>query len=54
MRAKAEAIFGKRRFGPTGSVWLHFDGPRTRFADPVDPTTSDLWSQEPPTDWEDR
>ena len=51
---KAEAIFAKRRSGPTGSTWLHFDGPRMRFSDPIDATTSDLWGQEPPADWEER
>ncbi|CAB4144581.1 DnaB Replicative DNA helicase [uncultured Caudovirales phage] len=33
MKGRAEIIFAKRRFGPTGAVWLTFDGPRTRFAD---------------------
>lgn len=40
---KAELIFAKRRFGPTGSIWLDFDGPRTRFSDPTGSTVSDLW-----------
>jgi replicative DNA helicase len=52
MRDKAEAIFAKRRGGPTGSTWLHFDGPRTRFSDPPDATTSDLWSEEQAARWD--
>lgn len=32
-KGKAEVIFAKRRFGPVGSVWVGFDGPRTRFFD---------------------
>ena len=45
----AEALFVKRRFGDTGTVPLHFDGPRTTFSDlPEDkalPPIQDLWSE---------
>jgi replicative DNA helicase len=43
-RGMAEVIAGKRRYGRTGSVWLRFDGPRTRFEMPQDDTIKDLWS----------
>ncbi len=32
MRNKAEVILAKTRMGGVGSVWLDFDGPRTRFS----------------------
>lgn len=43
----ADVIFAKRRFGPTGTVRLKFDGPRTTFADwPIDEAPpEDLWAQ---------
>ena len=47
VRGKAEAIFAKRRFGATGSSWLRFDGPRTKFYDPDAPDVLDTswWSR---------
>ena len=36
VKDRAEMIFSKRRFGPTSSVWLHFDGPKTTFSELLD------------------
>lgn len=46
MKGRAELIFAKRRFGATGSLWLKFDGPRTRFEDlPPDDSVVDMWGE---------
>lgn len=36
VRGKAEVILAKTRMGGVGSVWLNFDGPRTRFTQAAD------------------
>lgn len=46
VKGKSEVILGKRRYGKTGSVWLTFDGPRTRFSMPGDSTTTSLFASD--------
>ena len=45
MRGMAELIRAKGRYGPTGSVWLTFDGARTRFSEAQEQATANLWAR---------